>query len=95
MVLLTLAFLPVFASVAGGELGAAEAVYGHPFHALAAILFLVAAVYHLQLGVQVVVEDYVHHGGWKAALLACNTLGCILLGAAGAFAVLLLALRAS
>ncbi len=89
---LAVAFLPVFACVAGGDLDAAREVYSHPFHAITAILFLAAALYHLSLGVQVVVEDYVHHGGWKTALLVGNTLGCILLGAAGVFAIARIAL---
>lgn len=92
LVLLALAFLPVFVSIAGGDLDTARRVYAHPFHALSAILFLAAALYHLRLGVQVVVEDYVHHSGWKTALLTCNSLGCGLLGVAGIFAVARIAL---
>ena len=95
LVPLALAFLPTFASVAGGDFHTVRAVYTQPFHAIAAILFVGAALYHLKLGVQVVVEDYIHHGGWKTALLVGNTLGCILLGAVGVFSIARLALLQS
>ena len=95
LVPLAVAFVPVFASVAGGDLDAAREAYTHPFHAIAAILFLAATFYHLSQGVQVVIEDYIHHAGWKTALLVANTLGCILLGAAGVFAVARIALLQS
>ena len=35
-------------------------VYGHPFNAVVAILFLAVGFRHLQQGIQVVIEDYVH-----------------------------------
>ena len=37
-----------------------RAVYGHPFNAVVAVLFLAVGFRHLQQGVQVVIEDYVH-----------------------------------
>ncbi len=92
LVPLTLAFLPAFAGVAAEGFHAVRETYSHPFHAVTAILFLAAALYHLLLGVQVVIEDYIHHGGWKTTLLVLNTLGCILLGAAGVFAIARIAL---
>jgi len=92
LALASLAFLPGFAAAVGGGLEEVRAIYRQPFHAVAAMLFVAAALYHLRLGLQVVVEDYVSRPGPKAALLALNSLGCLLLGAVGVFAVARLAL---
>lgn len=57
---------------------------------LASILMnvlLIALFYHTALGLQVVIEDYVHSGARFAALVAMR-LGCIAFAAAGIMAVL-------
>lgn len=38
-----------------------------------AILFTLAAAYHMRLGMQVIVEDYFHSSGLKTLLLVMNT----------------------
>ncbi|MDX1556124.1 MAG: succinate dehydrogenase, hydrophobic membrane anchor protein, partial [Xanthomonadales bacterium] len=48
------------ASLAGGGYEAALTFLGHPFHATCAVLLAVAGLYHAMLGMQVVIEDYVH-----------------------------------
>lgn len=62
--------------------------------AILVLLFVVAAFWHLKLGVQVVIEDYVHGNGARIALLVLNTLACAALGIACAYSVLKLALGA-
>ena len=60
---------------------------------LASILMnvlLIALFYHTALGLQVVIEDYVHSGARFAALVAVR-LGCIAFAAAGIMAVLSIA----
>ena len=63
-----------------------------PVAAVLMLLFLGATFYHLKLGLQVVIEDYVH-GRCKWALLILNTLVCLLLGAASLYSVIAIALR--
>ena len=64
-----------------------------PFAAIATVLLLIAAFYHMALGVQVVIEDYVH-GEWsKITLLVLNKFVAFALAAAGIFAVLRIAFQ--
>jgi succinate dehydrogenase / fumarate reductase, membrane anchor subunit len=62
--------------------------------ALLLILFILVATWHSQLGVRVVVEDYVH-GGAKTLTLVLITFIHTLVAAAGVFAVLKVAFGAA
>ena len=63
-----------------------------PVAAVLMLLFLGATFYHLKLGLQVVIEDYVH-GTCKWVLLILNTLLCLLLGLAALYSVILIAVQ--
>jgi succinate dehydrogenase / fumarate reductase membrane anchor subunit len=65
-----------------------------PLAAVAAILLLLAMFYHARIGMQVVIEDYIHKPGAKAALALLNTFVAIAFAAAGVFAVLKISLGA-
>jgi len=56
--------------------------------ALLLILFVVTAAWHSQLGLRVIIEDYVHARGVRTALLMLSTFVHVLLGGAGALSVL-------
>ncbi len=61
---------------------------GAPVPASLLVLLIVAGFYHSALGLQVVIEDYVHHEGAKlTALIAVNGLSLVL-GLTGVLAVL-------
>lgn len=61
---------------------------GAPWNALLLLLLGVAISYHSSLGVQVVIEDYVHGPFLKVASLLVNRFAHTLVGAAAIFAVL-------
>lgn len=65
---------------------------GQPWVAVLAILLIVTLAWHSKLGVQVVVEDYVHGKFSKTVLLLLSTFIHFAAAVAGAFAVLTLAL---
>jgi len=62
-----------------------------PLNAVLILLTLGFAIYHMRLGVQVIVEDYIGKAGSKVFLLILNTFICVILFAALAFAVLKIA----
>lgn len=64
----------------------------YPAVAVTLILFLAVAYYHAALGIQVVIEDYVGHEGWKLVLVVGSKFGLAVLGLASIFAVLKVAL---
>lgn len=70
----------------------ARAYFASPFGAILSLLVVTAALYHMRLGLQVVIEDYIHSRGAKLALLTANTLLSAALFLAAAYALLTLAL---
>ena len=76
----------------GGGYETAVAWIGSPVPAILLILALAAGLYHAALGVQVVIEDYVHEEWMKVTALILLRLFCFLLAVAGIFAVLRLSL---
>ena len=84
---LTLLFLFPFGRTLGGGHEAFVATYSNLWHALVAVLFIIAAFTHLQQGLQTVIEDYVPNKTQRTAALLVNMLLCWALGAAGVLSV--------
>jgi succinate dehydrogenase / fumarate reductase membrane anchor subunit len=60
-----------------------------PLHSILLILLVISLVYHSSLGLQVVIEDYVH-GAVKVAVLVTVQLGHVVLVVAGIYAVVVI-----
>ena len=60
-----------------------------PLNAVAVILLVVVATYHMQIGMQVVVEDYIAKPVTRTILLLLNTFVPIVIATGAIFAVLL------
>lgn len=73
----------------------AHALLQQPFNAFVMILFVVAAFWHAQLGIQVVIEDYVHTHWLALASQVLVRFACILAGFACVLAVARIALGQS
>lgn len=59
-----------------------------PAVAIPLILFVLAGLYHMRLGLSVVVEDYIHKPATKAVLLIANAFVTVGLAVASVFAIL-------
>ncbi len=73
---------------ASGDFAAVSAWLAQPWTAVGMILFLATMFYHSQLGLQVVIEDYVHGEFSRIASLVLMKFAHVALAAAGIFAVL-------
>jgi succinate dehydrogenase membrane anchor subunit len=87
-------FAAVVIRLAGADLDTVRAWIGHPLPAILLALLLIATFYHMALGLQVVIEDYVAAPLARLGLVASLRLTCFALAAAGIFAVFRLALAA-
>jgi len=63
-----------------------------PVVAVLMLLFIITGMYHLKLGLQVVVEDYIHAEIPKMLLQMFITFGCVLVGTTAVFSILRIAL---
>jgi succinate dehydrogenase / fumarate reductase membrane anchor subunit len=61
---------------------------GQAWTALLLVLFVLIGAWHSKLGLQVIVEDYVHGAGTKTLLLVLSAFVHVLAAAAAVFAVL-------
>jgi succinate dehydrogenase / fumarate reductase membrane anchor subunit len=92
LVPLTIWFLCSLMSHMGGSRADVLAWIGQPLVAVLFILLLGAGIYHLKLGIQVVIEDYVHGENMKMFSQLALTLVTAAVGVTSVFAVLKIAL---
>ncbi|HEX3430592.1 MAG TPA: succinate dehydrogenase, hydrophobic membrane anchor protein [Rhizomicrobium sp.] len=85
-------FMYAAVRLVGADRDAVVAFLHQPVNAIAMALFVVAALHHGVLGLQVVIEDYVHTEGWKITLFLLNQLLAWTLGAVSLFALVKIAL---
>ncbi|MEX0971050.1 MAG: succinate dehydrogenase, hydrophobic membrane anchor protein [Paracoccaceae bacterium] len=94
LVPLAILFVLPFAYNLGGDFNEVRAAYAHPINAIVAILFFGVMFRHLQLGLQVVIEDYVSGKAKRLTCLFLNTAFCWLFGLIAVFAVARIAFSA-
>lgn len=91
LVVLAPLFVWSIASLPSADYETARAWIGSPLGAILTLLTLTATFYHMRLGLQTVIEDYIHKPVTKALLLSANTLIAAGLWIAALYAVLAIA----
>ena len=85
---LTIGFVVVVASLMGRNHAAVVQILGSPFVAVLMLLFILSATIHMRIGMQVIIEDYVHDDFAKFTLLIANSFFTIVVALTSAFAIL-------
>ena len=76
---LTIGFIVILISLMGRGHAAVLQILGNPLVGIVMFLFVASATYHMKLGMQVIIEDYVHSDR-KLTLIMCNTFFCFVIG---------------
>lgn len=84
---LTIAFVLIVVALLGRNHAAAQQILGSPLVAIIILLFIGVSVDHMRIGMQVIIEDYVHEETAKLALIMLNTFFAIAVGLASAYAI--------
>lgn len=93
LVPLSLWFVASVIALAGADLATVRGWIADPFVAVLLVVLIAATFHHAQLGLQVVIEDYVHGHGAKALALILSSFAHVVVATASIFAILKVAFR--
>ncbi len=82
----------LIASLAGADHATVKAALARPLVSLALLALVLSGTVHMRLGMQAIIEDYVHGEGTKVVLLMLNTFFATAVAVASVFAVMKLTL---
>jgi succinate dehydrogenase / fumarate reductase membrane anchor subunit len=85
---LTIAFVLILVSLLGRNHAAAAQILGSPLVAIIMLLCIVSITIHMRIGMQVVIEDYVHDEPARLILLMANTFFAFAVALASAYGIL-------
>ena len=85
---LSIAVVVIIIALLGRNHAAVVQILGSALVAITMLLFIVTSVYHMWLGMQVIIEDYVHDEPIKLATLMANTFFSFAIGLVAIFAIL-------
>jgi succinate dehydrogenase / fumarate reductase, membrane anchor subunit len=88
MVLLMVPAIVVVMMLLGRNQAGAAQILGSAPIAIITLLFIVASTWHMKIGMQVVIEDYVHSEMVKLACVMANNFFCIAVALASVYAIL-------
>jgi succinate dehydrogenase / fumarate reductase membrane anchor subunit len=85
---LTIALLLIITALLGRSHAAVIQILGSPVIAIIVLLFIINMAYHMWIGMQEIILDYVHDDKWKLLSLMANTFFVFAVGLASVFALL-------
>jgi succinate dehydrogenase membrane anchor subunit len=88
MLLLFIPALIVIMMLLGRNHAGAAQILGSPLVAIIMMLFIVASTWHMKLGMQVVIEDYVHDEKLKLVAVIANIFFSAAVGLASIYAII-------
>jgi len=88
MVLLILPVIIVVMMLLGRNQAGAAQILGSPLVAIILLLFIIASAWHMKIGMQVVIEDYVHGEKVKLAAIMANNFFSVAVALASIYAIL-------
>lgn len=77
---------------AGDSLGEFRAWVSQPLTALLLIAFILSVFFHMHLGMEEVIDDYIHKKNARSSLQKLNVLFALVLGAISFFSVIIISL---
>jgi succinate dehydrogenase / fumarate reductase membrane anchor subunit len=89
---LTIAAILIVMSLIGRNHAAVAQILGSTPVAIVMLLFVISVSYHMRIGMQAIIEDYVHEERAKYALLILNTFYTFAAGFAAVYAIIKLSL---
>jgi succinate dehydrogenase / fumarate reductase, membrane anchor subunit len=88
MVLLILPVIGVVMMMLGSNHAGAAQTLGSPLIAIILLLFIVASTWHMKIGMQVVIEDYIHGEKLKLVAIIANNFFSFAVALASIYAIL-------
>ena len=88
MTLLIVPVLVVILMLIGRNHAGAAQILGSIPIAIILLLFIVASTWHMKIGMQIVIEDYVHSEKVKLACVMANNFFCVAVALASIYAIL-------
>ena len=85
---LIISFVIIVAALAGSSYEGAVAIVSHPLTAIRLLLAVISVTNHMRLGMQIVIEDYVHDKGYKIAAVIANNFYAVIIAVACIYAIL-------